>query len=546
MVVLSPFFRYTFLIYSVPFGRGDGVSEPEKTKEQLVRELAESEQRFRLAFEKSPLGMIFGGPGGVCTKVNAALCRMLGYAEGELDGANVLDITYPEDREETRSRVNDVTAGGSGGYQIEKRYVSKDGRPVWVYVTTAAVHDPAGQLLYVLVMVEDISERKRSEELLRTQYELALDLSRISDLSEALRICLRAAMHVSGTEAGTIHWLLDNGDKALAARAGLSDEFCAALQSVRPPPDVHRTILEHRPVFTNFEELPSELQELHLREGLRGVAALPVAHEGRTIAVLSVVSRRTDEVPVCVRDGLELVAAQIGGAIARVEAGEAVKQERELLRDLLDVYEKHREVISHEIHDRIAQPLTGAKMHLEAASLRLRKDVPEPPPGLAKAVELLGVGIKEARRLMQELRPHALDEYGLLAAVDTLIAEAKQDKGPAIELDVQVRFARLLPPLETAVFRIVQEALFNALRHSKSARIRVELKQHGDRLHIDVQDWGVGFDPQSVSKKCFGLRGLCTRARLYGGQAAIQSGPGQGTRVHAELHVAEPPPGEVR
>ncbi len=91
--------------------------------------------------------------------------------------------------------------------------------------------------------------------------------------------------------------------------------------------------------------------------------------------------------------------------------------------------------------------------------------------------------------------------------------------------------------MENAIFRIVQESVTNARRHSRSKNVRIELVQHGPLVRMVVQDWGVGFDPAVVGEGNFGLAGIRQRARLLGGTAKIESSPGQGTRVRVELPV---------
>ena len=88
-----------------------------------------------------------------------------------------------------------------------------------------------------------------------------------------------------------------------------------------------------------------------------------------------------------------------------------------------------------------------------------------------------------------------------------------------------------------AIYRIAQEALTNACQHSKSERILVSLLQRGEHLHVQVRDWGVGFDPKAVPKRHFGLEGIRQRARLLGGKCGIRSTAGKGTRVTVELPV---------
>ena len=154
------------------------------------------------------------------------------------------------------------------------------------------------------------------------------------------------------------------------------------------------------------------------------------------------------------------------------------------------------------------------------------------PKDAAKAYDagmtMLRQGHFEARRLISGLRPPILDEEGIVAAIAHLVGEERRKKGPKIEYLSMVEFERLTPILENAVYRIAQEALTNACRHSQSKKVRVELVQHGDRLRIDVQDQGVGFHPEDVKEGQFGLSGIRERVRLLGGKATIESKVGKG------------------
>ena len=210
------------------------------------------------------------------------------------------------------------------------------------------------------------------------------------------------------------------------------------------------------------------------------------------------------------------------------------------LKQLLDVYEKHRQLIAYEIHDGVTQSLTAALMSLEAAVRQLQPECAEKTrEGFARVAELLRDGLTEARRLMSGLRPLVLDESGLVSAIEYLVCEASKDKAIEIDCSIEVQFGRLAPPLETAVFRIVQEGLTNTCRYSQSKKVRIALVQHGKRLRIEIQDWGVGFDPGTVDPNRFGLHGIRERATLFGGTSAMETAPGGGTRITVELPIVE-------
>ena len=224
----------------------------------------------------------------------------------------------------------------------------------------------------------------------------------------------------------------------------------------------------------------------------------------------------------------------------RKRAEEVLRGEQRLLRELLNLQERDRELVAYEIHDGLAQQLTAAVYTFQTVE-RLRDEDPRAANAtFDEAMELLRKSMAETRRLIGGLRPPILDESGVVAAIDYLVCEQRQRGGPEIEFDHHVEFDRLAAPLEIAVFRIVQECLTNACRYSQSQKVLVELGQAAGRVLIRVQDWGIGFDPAQVRGEHFGLRGIRERARLLGGSATVEAAPAKGTRVIVELPLLTP------
>ncbi len=153
------------------------------------------------------------------------------------------------------------------------------------------------------------------------------------------------------------------------------------------------------------------------------------------------------------------------------------------------------------------------------------------------ALTLLELAVDEARRLISGQRPMILDERGLMAAIEHLVCERRAIDGPRIAYEAEVSFDRLTAPLETAVFRVVQEALNNAERHSRGSQIHLRVSEVDDNVRVEVRDDGVGFDPATIGHGCFGLEGLRERARIFRGTSEIQSTPGQGTRITVEFPI---------
>jgi two-component system, NarL family, sensor kinase len=159
--------------------------------------------------------------------------------------------------------------------------------------------------------------------------------------------------------------------------------------------------------------------------------------------------------------------------------------------------------------------------------------------GFDGGLTFLDHAIEELRRLVRGLQPLKRAAGGLAVAVSHLIKELRVVGGPDIEYCHDLRANQIHPQLELAAFRIVQESLANAYRHSKSKRILVDIRHNDGCVHIQVQDWGVGFDPDNVPIEHFGLEGIRRRVNVLGGAVAIHSQPGCGTCVTVELPLLE-------
>ena len=144
--------------------------------------------------------------------------------------------------------------------------------------------------------------------------------------------------------------------------------------------------------------------------------------------------------------------------------------------------------------------------------------------------------IGEGRRLMNGLRPLVLDELGLVPAIEHLISE-QPESAPRVIFENRAQFDRLSPPVESTLFRVVQEALTNANKYSKAETVNIVLSQSHDQIHVEVEDSGTGFDTKKVSAGRHGLSGMSERTRLLGGVLKIDSTPGKGTRITADVPI---------
>jgi signal transduction histidine kinase len=223
----------------------------------------------------------------------------------------------------------------------------------------------------------------------------------------------------------------------------------------------------------------------------------------------------------------------------RKKAYETVRSEREYLKHLISLQDRERQLIGFEIHDGLTQMLIGTLMHLESVGGSDPRGGAVDQQRLDHARELLRHALDEARRLISGFRSELVEQFGLVTAIEDLIDRQRTaNDGVRVEFVHWLAEVRFPTPLENNLFRLAQEALTNACRHSGSQRVRIELVQDHDRLRLSVQDWGTGFDATASRDGRFGLESIRQRARLFGGQASIASVPGEGTTVTAELPIS--------
>jgi PAS domain S-box-containing protein len=212
----------------------------------------------------------------------------------------------------------------------------------------------------------------------------------------------------------------------------------------------------------------------------------------------------------------------------------SLARERNVLRRLLEIQERERQLVSYEIHDGLAQYLAGAIMHFQAWEAALGEH-----PGQAELHEgmrLLQAAADESRRLIGGLRPPALDELGIIEAIESLVSDARAEVAEVV-FRHDLPGPRLPAPLETAIFRIVQESLSNVRKHAEAGRATVEVSREAGLVRIRVSDDGRGFDLAAVPEDRFGLEGIRQRARLFGGEPRIEAALGRGCTIEVALPV---------
>jgi signal transduction histidine kinase len=267
-----------------------------------------------------------------------------------------------------------------------------------------------------------------------------------------------------------------------------------------------------------------------------GVAALfvPLVFHERTIGVVSAFNKNGPD-PRFTDDDLRLAEAFATRAALAVHLSERVA--RETVDAILEAQEAERSRIARELHDEMGSALTAVLLGL--AAIDAAATLPEAHEASTALQETARRTLENVGRLAFALRPAALDEFGLVPALKDLTGSLEQQGGPKIALDLDLPVGKRLPAkLETAVFRIAQEALTNVVKHAEAKTVRIIFAWRERSVVLRIEDDGDGFSPAHVAGGGLGLVGMRERVASVNGALDIESKRGAGTRITVEIPVA--------
>jgi len=239
-------------------------------------------------------------------------------------------------------------------------------------------------------------------------------------------------------------------------------------------------------------------------------------------------------------DLLSAIGHQIALAIENARLYKEVQRKEEIRRQLLDklitAQEEERRRLSRELHDEVGQSLTALIMNLGSAEAAVPPQFDSIRRHLGEIRGLLATTLEEIRRLMVDLRPTLLDDLGLIPAIRWFAETHLERARIKHSLEVVGHRRRLPPHVETALFRVVQEAITNIVRHSGARRAEIRVDFRDAWVGAEISDDGKGFDPSAAQGR-LGLLGMEERVTFLGGRWAIQTEIGAGTRISVEIPV---------
>jgi two-component system, NarL family, sensor histidine kinase DevS len=277
---------------------------------------------------------------------------------------------------------------------------------------------------------------------------------------------------------------------------------------------------------------PEVEQEAARRLGARSALYVPLLVRDEAIGVIAVHDKTGPDPRFTDAD---LRIAEIFAARAAVAVELRQRVARNALERVLSAQEDERRRLARELHDETGQALTSILLGLRG--LEEAKDPEALGAALEEVRDLVRSTLQDVRRLAVELRPKALDDFGLVPAVERLTESFAEQTRIDVEFVHNVPDGRLPPEVETALYRIVQESLTNVVKHARAGHVSIVLTSKAGSVSILVEDDGVGFEPSRARGDGLGLIGMRERIGLLGGRVTVESRPGAGTTFVAEVPV---------
>ncbi len=475
-------------------------------QKQAEQSLRESEEKYRAIFDNANDAIVCVDKLGSINNINRMATHIFGYQKSEVIGKHFtkLGIVGIKDLPKIVKVFRSAVRGGKHIPLMELAVTDKKGRKLFIEASTRIVKKD-GKIAGFLTLIRDVTERKLAEESLRKSE------NRFRELTDALpEIVFEMDREGNITFANKIAFKVF-GYTQSDINKGLNAFQLLAPESRDPGMENIRKIFDGKEVGANE----------YLAQKKDGTTFPAIIHSKAIV------------------DGEEINGLRgVVLDITEQKQAERASRFKKFAEMLLRVQEEERKRIARELHDEIGQDLTAIKLTIGM----IKKDYPHLEGPLRKELQEVGklvdMAMTNVRRISSRMRPEALDELGLIPCLRHEVESISERSGIKIELELKNFKRRATPQKETIIYRVIQEALTNIIKHSQASQAGVRLSREKKAINLKIWDNGRGFNTENLSNsRGLGILGMGERLVPVDGKLKLESSPGEGTTLEIRIPV---------